>query len=464
MTDKYRPTRVLIADLIGLSFGPDGTADPTQARTYIEAQEGCSFEFGHVADPKNGLPNPARVIFYYCPDVSTEAELLALAGGDVYDALITAATFIPADCNFALGGVRIGAGTGNMGSSSWGGPNGQGGVAPLMNTPGINSRATAQMVWKALMMALPNLPFNELHTQVADGRFDTGRNLRDFPTKKLEGQKLAVIGYGNIGREVAKLGRAFHMDVSVFARGRHREWIESEGFFYAETLEAAARDAIALSVHLGLGPIDEHRGIPANTGIIADRVLSAMAHGSVLINFDRGELVNTIALANAMESGRIAHAIIDADVFVDEGNGAISGPMAPYLPLLEAFGKQLCLLPHAAADTDHPTRVAGAKQAVDQILAVIRTKTVINTVGELPGGFKQGGIRVPTGIGGVTVATLAELQRSGEFEKIRLAIAEIEGCLAEFGKGNEAVAYKLMLQINRIEQALNSTGLGGPLR
>ena len=129
--------------------------------------------------------------------------------------------------------MRIGAGTGNMGSASWGGGNGEGGAAPLMNTPSFNSRATAQMGFKALLKVLPDLPVDEMHRLTAAGQFDTGRDLKKFPTEKIEGKRIGIIGYGNIGREMAKLAQAFGMVVAVHARPRHKEWIESEGFIFA---------------------------------------------------------------------------------------------------------------------------------------------------------------------------------------------------------------------------------------
>ncbi|MCA0045073.1 NAD(P)-dependent oxidoreductase [Celeribacter litoreus] len=459
-----RPTRVLIADLIGLAFDADGQPDPSEARTYIEGVEGCSFHFGPAADKPSGAADPALVDFYYCPNVSTREELLSLCADNAYDALIAAATFIPAECRFDLGGVRIGAGTGNMGSESWGGGNGLGGVAPLMNTPGINSRATAQMVWKALMSALPDLPFDTLHDRVAAGTFDTGRHLRDFPTSKLEGQKLAVIGYGNIGREVAKLGTAFHMDVAIFARPRHKKWIEAEGFTYAATIEEAASSANALSVHLGLGPMDADRGVPANTGLINAEVLSAMARGGVLINFDRGELVDTSALDVALASGQIGRAIIDADVFVSEETGEVTGPMAPYLPLLEQHADKLCLLPHAAADTDHPTRVAGAKQAVDQILSVIRERVVVNAVGDVPEELTSGSSIVPAGVGAIRLERLISTLEASGGDKLRSLVSDLHANLERMSKPDADAAHALMFDLNRLRALMNEFGLEGPMQ
>jgi lactate dehydrogenase-like 2-hydroxyacid dehydrogenase len=330
--------------------------------------------------------------FYYAPDLSTHNELLKIAGNGQFDAVIAAATFIPAECPFVLGGVRIGAGTGNMGSTSWGGSNGIGGVAPLMNTPGFNARATAQMTIKALMHFRPALPFGELNARVVAGAFDTGKDLRDFPTAKLEGQTIAILGYGNIGREVAKLAAAFGMKVMVYARDKHHARIKADGFIPVSNAIEAARGADVISIHTGLGQVDPTTKRSANQNLVNTEILSAMNHGSAVLNFDRGECVDADALSQAMASGQIANAAIDADIFNIGGN--LSGPMLPYLPLAEKFTTRILLLPHAAADTDHPSRVAGAKQAVDQIFDAILHKRVTNLKGDLPQGYTNAGVKL----------------------------------------------------------------------
>ncbi|WP_246677984.1 NAD(P)-dependent oxidoreductase [Mesorhizobium sp. B2-7-2] len=395
---------ILICDFVGLRFGGDGDPDHSEIKAYIEAKGGVFHQTGIA---KAGAPGPGKLHFFYQPQLSTRDELSAEAGDGRYDAVIAAATFIPAETRFRLGGVRIGAGTGNMGSASWGGGSGEGGEAPLMNTPGINSRATAQMAMKALLKVRPDLPVDRLNALVAGGQFDTGKDLRHYPTEKLEGKRLAVIGYGNIGREFARLGQAFGMRVAIHARSRHRKWIELEGFDYAATMVDAARGADALSVHLGLGAFDAGQQRYANTGLISDGVLCALNPGAVLINYDRGELVDVAALERALESGRVSHAAIDADLFTD--GAALSGPMLPYLKLVERYGQRLELLPHAAADTDHPSRVAGAKQAIDQIYAAVTEHRVYNLKGSLPPGFVDMGAKVPPGIGGINPQHLAAL-------------------------------------------------------
>ncbi|OBQ71517.1 NAD(P)-dependent oxidoreductase [Mesorhizobium loti] len=409
LIDPQAVYTVLICDLVGLRLGPDGKPDPSEARAHIEAKGGRFHlsALGDKADLEQG-----RVHFFYRPDLSTREEMIEAAGDGRYDGVIAAATFLPAETVFPLAGVRIGAGTGNMGSRSWGGGSGEGGTAVLMNTPGINSRATAQMVMKAILKVLPDLPVALLHDRVARGAFDTGRELRDFPTEKLEGKTIAIIGYGNIGREVAKLARAFGMRVVIHARPRHRDWIEAEGFAYAADLVDAAEGADVLSVHVGLGKQDARTGRYANAGLIGSDVLSRMNRGAVLVNYDRGELVDVAALGDALDAGQVRHAAIDADLFSDMSTGRLSGPMLPYLGLVERHGARLELLPHAAADTDHPSRVAGAKQAVDQIFDVIRRKSVTNAKGTVPEGYLSLGATTPPGIGPVTADHLLKLAAS----------------------------------------------------
>ncbi|MBZ9797299.1 NAD(P)-dependent oxidoreductase [Mesorhizobium sp. ES1-4] len=404
--DPQHAYAVLVCDLIGLRFDADGMPDPSEVRAHIEAKGG-RFHATGLGD-KTALER-GRVHFFYQPDLSTREELIEAAGDGRYDAVIAAATFLPAETVFPLAGVRIGAGTGNMGSRSWGGGGGEGGTAVLMNTPGINSRATAQMVMKAILKVLPDLPVDMLHERVARGAFDTGRELRDFPTEKLEGKTIAIVGYGNIGREVAKLARAFCMRVVIHARPRHREWIEAEGFAYAADLADAAEGADVLSVHVGLGKQDARTGRYANAGLIGAEILSRMNKGAVLVNYDRGELVDVTALGDALNTGQVRHAAIDADLFRDASTGTLSGPMLPYLDLVERHGARLELLPHAAADTDHPSRVAGAKQAVDQIFDVICRKSVTNAKGTVPAGYLSLGATTPAGIGPVAADRLLKL-------------------------------------------------------
>ncbi len=464
--DPNRAYKVLICDAIGLAFDAKGKPDPSEVAAHVKSRSGA---FHHGTAINHAALEAGKIHFFYQPNLSTEAELLAETADGHYDAVIAAATFIPKAAKFAHGGVRIGAGTGNMGSASWGGGNGVGGAAPLMNTPSFNSRATAQMAMKALLKVLPNLPVADLHNRVVNNDFDTGRNLREYPTAKLEGKKIAIIGYGNIGREMAKLAQGFGMMVSIYARPKHQRWIESEGFHFAETPEAAAHLADVVSPHTGLGPLDASTNRYANAGIINAKVLSTMKPGAIVINYDRGECVDAEALSAAMASGQISYASIDADIFKDEKTGALSGPMKPYLSLLAKFSDRLELLPHAAADTDHPSRVAGAKQAVDQIFECIHYRSVTNIKGDIPDGYTSGGAATMPAVGRVTANDIARAaDHADQARKTAETMAAMWGSIATTTDPDRRAALiarhgeALVLAFNQHASLMRKLGLEGP--
>ncbi len=467
--DPARAYKVLIADLVGLRFDAAGEPDHSEIRTYIEDGGGV-FHEGPIGD--ESALEAGRIHFFYQPDLSTREELLPQTDGGQYDAVIAAATFLPEESVFAEGGVRIGAGTGNMGSASWGGGNGDGGSAPLMNTPSFNSRATAQMAMKALLKVLPDLPVDTLHQRVIDCAFDTGKNLREFPTEKLEGKKMAVIGFGNIGREVAKLAKAFGMRVAVHARSRHKDWVESEGFTFAATAEDAATGADVISPHTGLGALDPATGTFANAGVVGQSVIDALNDGAVVVNYDRGEVVDCAALDAALASGKVRYACIDADIFIDQASGEISGPMKPYLEIEPGHRGKLELLPHAAADTEHLSRVEGAKQAVDQIVSAIRYKRVVNLKGDLPEAYENAGARTVDGVGRVTSGRLAETAGNDDaiahLRQTAERMAAIWGAISAINdpdrRADLLARYgdDLILNSNRYAALMEEHGLKGP--
>ena len=468
LDDPGRAYKVLIVDLVGLKFDATGNPDHSQVKAYIESRGGVF----HQEDSKENKLAVGKIHFFYQPDLSREAELLEHTARGQYDAVIAAATFLPAESRFELGGVRIGAGTGNMGSSSWGGGNGNGGVAALTNTPSFNSRATAQMAMKALLKVCPDLPVQQMHDLVVAGKFDTGKQLRDFPTEKIEGKRIAIIGYGNIGREMAKLARAFGMSVVIYARSKHKDWVESEGFKFAASVLEAATGADVISPHTGLGAYDAGCDRFANAGLIDAEVLNAMNYGSIVINYDRGEIIDSVALDAALKSGRISYAGIDADLFIDSENGELRGPMVPYREMESRHRGKMELLPHAAADTEHLSRIQGAMQAVDQIYDAIQFRSVTNLKGDLPTGYTDAGPKTVNGVGKVNANTITNASYDPD---TLTALRRMSEEMAAFWGEMDATAdidrrkdmvqrygSQLMLNINRYQQLLDKLGIQGP--
>jgi phosphoglycerate dehydrogenase-like enzyme len=310
-----------------------------------------------------------------------------------------------------------------------------------------------------------------MHRLTADGRFDTGRDLVKFPTEKIEGKRIGIIGYGNIGREMAKLAQAFGMVVAVHARPRHKDWIESEGFIYAATPEEAAKGSDVISVHTGLGPLNAATGKFANANVVNTSVLGQLNEDAIVLNYDRGECVDTIALDQAMATGRVRYAAIDADLFIDQEKGTASGPMAPYLPLAKKYPGRLELLPHAAADTEHVSRVEGAKQAVDQIMGAIRYREVVNLKGDLPDGYALAGSRTVPGVGKCNGQTIAQAVQTGEAARARKEAEEMAAIWAALACATTEEARQLLIarygaslvkSFNNYATRMRKLGLEGP--
>jgi len=465
--DPMRCYRVLVVDLVGLEFDARGVPDCSAFASHVQAR-GASFWPGerYLSDSSrttqgalDELLKTPGIVFEYHPELGREQDLLELTADGQFDAIIAAATKVPVGGRFVEGGVRIGAGTANMASQSF-----SSGAAPLMNTPGFNSRATAQMVFKALLRVRPDLPFEQLHELVGEGRFDTSQNLSEFPTHNLDGRRIAILGYGNIGREVALIAKAFGMQVAVYARPALRPWIEAEGHEFCATVVQAATGAQVLSPHLGLGP-KTSSGF-ANAGVIDATIFDVLGKDAVLINFDRGELIKVDDLRVALDTGQLSSVAVDADIFAEADK--LSGPLVPYLDLLSKHEPRVLLLPHAAADTDHPSRVAGALQAVDQILAAIRYRCVVNAVGRVPDAYTDLGSQGVLGVGRVSNAALEALQQDeSEVASLRIQLAAIDRWLEELlvdknDRDPNPDTRAALLALNRVASKARELGLLGP--
>ena len=130
------------------------------------------------------------------------------------------------------------------------------------------------------------------------------------------------------------------------------------------------------------------------------------------------------------------------------------------------------LLPHAAADTEHISRVEGAKQAVDQIFSVIKLKKVINLKGDLPEGYTDEGATTVPGVGKVTQNRLFELLLDDNFiinmhqiaEEANNILGELESTQnLELRKELiERYGSKFILASNKYATSMEIAGLKGP--
>lgn len=175
--------------------------------------------------------------------------------------------------------------------------------------------------------------------------------LLDFPIEELGGKVLGIVGYGELGRAVAKIAACFDMEVRVARRGPDDTRPERV------SLDELLAEADILTLHC---PLTE-----ANRDLIGETQLRRMKPSAILINAARGGLVNEAALATALRQGWIAGAGIDV-LEVEPPDG--SSPLLADVP-------NLILTPHIAWASR-----AARQRLLDQLIEII-------------GAYRQGEIR-----------------------------------------------------------------------
>src|ERR1700730_1483874 len=136
-------------------------------------------------------------------------------------------------------------------------------------------------------------------------REDAGMRKGDWQTTLgtgLSGKVLGVVGLGNLGSQVARIGKAFHMDVIAWSPNLTTERASALGVHRVEKDELFRR-ADFVTIHLVLAP--------RTRGLVGPGELAAMKTTSYLVNTSRGPIVDESALIAALENRRIAGAALD---------------------------------------------------------------------------------------------------------------------------------------------------------
>ena len=167
----------------------------------------------------------------------------------------------------------------------------------ICNARGYATTSVVEHVFTLILALTRHL--HEYRAAVSKGKWQTTESfcLLDYPIRELSGQTLGIIGYGELGRAVAAMGRSFGMNILVAQR--------PGGAAQAGRLplEQLLSQADIISLHCPL--TDNTRNL------IDHRKFALMGKDTLLINTARGGIVNEIALRQALQSGHIAGAAID---------------------------------------------------------------------------------------------------------------------------------------------------------
>jgi len=157
------------------------------------------------------------------------------------------------------------------------------------------SYATAELTWGLILSAVRQIPQQAAALKAGRWQIGVGTTLR--------GKTLGLYGWGRIAHAVADYGRAFGMNVMVWAREASRERARQEGFAVAASGAAFFEQSDVLSLHLRL--------VDATRHIVTAGDLARMKSTALLVNTSRAPLIAPGALVAALRAGRPGLAAVD---------------------------------------------------------------------------------------------------------------------------------------------------------
>ncbi len=205
------------------------------------------------------------------------------------------------------------------------------------NTPGVLDETTADFAWTLLMTVARRVVEGDSLARSGNWK---GWDLDQLCGTDVWGKTLGILGFGRIGRAVARRARGFKMRVIYNDAVRVAPEIENDlGAQFCEFNHVLAESDF-LSLHVPLLPETRH--------LISSPQLSRMKAGAFLINTSRGPVVDEAALVAALEGGKIAGAAIDVfenEPFIHSGLRRPNVVLAPHIASasLETRTKMACI-------------------------------------------------------------------------------------------------------------------------
>jgi len=175
----------------------------------------------------------------------------------------------------------------------------------VCGTGGIGS-ATVELTWGLILALVRHIPAEDQRLKLA-GRaggaaLGASGGWQQTVGTGLEGKRLGVVGFGRLGQQVGRIGRAFGMQVVAWSQNLDAA-VTAEEQVEAVSKEALFSSADVVTVHYKLSS--------RSSGIVGAAELALMKPSAYLINTSRGPLVDSAALVAALRSGAIAGAALD---------------------------------------------------------------------------------------------------------------------------------------------------------
>jgi glycerate dehydrogenase len=224
---------------------------------------------------------------------------------------------------------------------------------PVCNVPGYATDAVAEMVFALLLEMCRHIGAHS--DAVKNGEWTASPDFCFWkhPMSEVSGKTLGIVGLGRTGQRTAQIAQAFGM--RVLAVSQSRPLAESDTLRYVTT-DTLLAESDVISLHC---PLTEH-----TRHMIGSDALARMKSGVMLINTARGGLIDERALAEALESGKVASAACDV---------VSAEPIREDNPLLTA--KNIIITPHIAW-ASRPSRERLMAQTVNNVKAFLAGQPV----------------------------------------------------------------------------------------
>lgn len=230
----------------------------------------------------------------------------------------------------------------------------------LTNTPGKNSVASTAETALALILAVSRKILSNQRI-VENNAFDGWQVMGFLGGHQVAYKKLFIVGFGNIGQEIARMAKGLHMEISYYDIKDRSEFKEAEdaiGATFVE-FEEGLKEADYIVLQMNYTEDNYH--------LIGEKELELIGEDAYLINTARGAVVDEDALARALKDKKLRGAALD----VHEEEPHINEALIPL--------ENVVLTPHIGNDT-YEARVEMANTAAREALRVLRGEEPKNRI------------------------------------------------------------------------------------
>jgi glycerate dehydrogenase len=230
----------------------------------------------------------------------------------------------------------------------------------VCNVPGYAAQSVAQFTMALILELATRVGKYGEAVKAGEWQKSPVFSLLTYPSVELNGKKLGIVGYGNIGQTVAKMARGFGMEVLIAARGElgrtTRPGADEPTPKNRVPFMQLLREADVITLHCPL--------TPETRNLINPQSLSFMKPTAFLINTARGALIDEAALVEALRNKRIAGAALDV---ISREPPSADHPMVLAAKELD----NLIVTPHTAWST-REARERLLREVEENILAFLR--------------------------------------------------------------------------------------------